>query len=102
MSLLSTDIASLKRFSLKGVKLLATDKSGEPQGGGKQRLLALAQILIEGECSYTREKLVARILGATKASQERAEVMFAMFLLIGAIENTFNPEHYYLTGSTPF
>jgi hypothetical protein len=68
----------------------------------KPKLIALAQRVIEGENSYSKEEIVARIKEATNVNQERAERGFNLILQAGAIEQTINPELYYLAGSTPF
>ena len=166
MSLLSTDIAKVKRLSLREVKLPTTERRVEPitpilverpptdeeiaysrliainplieelverldlesittgerikkvelredikphpepeikaQEIDKPKLIALAQRVIEGENSYSREEIIERIKEATNVSQERAERGFNFILQAGAIEQTINPELYYLTGSTPF
>lgn len=166
MSLLSTDIAKVKRLSLREVKLPAPEVRVEPitpilvekpptdeeiaysklvainplieelverldlvsiktgerikkvelrekykphpepeikaQEIDKPKLIALAQRVIEGENSYSREEIIERIKEATNANQERAERGFTLLLQAGAIEQTINPELYYLTGSTPF
>jgi hypothetical protein len=68
----------------------------------KPKLIALAQRVIEGENSYSREEIIERIKEATNVNQERAERGFILMLQAGAIEQTINPELYYLTGSTPF
>lgn len=162
MSLLSTDIAKIKRLSLKDVKLPATDRRAEPilverpptdeeivysklvsinplleelverldlvsittgerirkvelredikphpepevkaQEIDKPKLIALAQRIIEGENSYSREEIIERIKEATNVNQERAERGFNLILQAGAIEPT-QGDRYYLTGSTPF
>lgn len=67
----------------------------------KPKLIALAQKVIEGENSYSREEVVERIKEATNVSQERAERGFNLILQAGAIEPTLG-DRYYLTGSTPF
>jgi hypothetical protein len=67
----------------------------------KPRLIALAQRVIEGESSYTKEEVIERIKEATNVNQERAEVGFNLILQAGAIEPTLR-DRYYLTGSTPF
>jgi hypothetical protein len=67
----------------------------------KPRLIALAQRVIEGERSYTKEEVIERIKKATNVNQERAEVGFNLILQAGAIEPTLR-DRYYLTGSTPF
>ena len=166
MSLLSTDIAKVKRLSLREVKLPTTERRVEPitpilverppideeiaysslvainplieelverfdlvsittgerikkvelredikphpepeikaQEIDKPKLIALAQRVIEGENNYSREEIVTRIKEATNVSQERAERGFNLILQAGAIEQTINPELYYLVGSTPF
>jgi hypothetical protein len=68
----------------------------------KHKLIALAQRVIEGENSYSKEDIVARIKEATNVNQDRAERGFNLILQAGAIEQTINPELYYLVGSTPF
>jgi hypothetical protein len=72
MSLLSTDIAKVKRLSLREVKLPAP------------------------------EIRVERIKEATNVNQDRAERGFNLILQAVDIEQTINPELYYLVGSTPF
>jgi len=67
----------------------------------KPKLIALAQRVIEGENSYSKEDIVARIKEATNVNQERAERGFNLILQAGAIEPTPG-DRYYLTGSTPF
>jgi hypothetical protein len=67
----------------------------------KPKLIALAQRVIEGENSYSKEEIVARIKEATNVSQERADKGFNLILQAGAIEPTPG-DRYYLTGSTPF
>ena len=67
----------------------------------RPKLIALAQRVIEGENSYTKEEIIERIKGATNVSQERAERGFNLILQAGAIEPTLG-DRYYLTGSTPF
>jgi hypothetical protein len=65
------------------------------------KLIALAQRVIEGENSYSKAEIVARIKEATNVNQERAEIGFKLMLQAGALETT-PVESYYLTGSTPF
>jgi len=67
----------------------------------KPKLIALAQRVIEGENSYSREEIIERIKEVTNVSQERAERGFNLILQAGAIEPTLG-DRYYLTGSTPF
>lgn len=166
MSLLSTDIAKVKRLSLREVKLPTTERKVEPitpilverpptneeiaysrlvainplieelverldlvsittgerikkvelredikphpepeikaQEIDRPKLIALAQRVIEGENSYTKEEIIERIKEATNVNQERAERGFNLILQAGAIEQTINPELFYLVGSTPF
>ena len=165
MSLLSTDIAKVKKLSLREVKLPTTERKVEPitpilverpptdeeiaysrlvainplleelverldlvsittgerirkveltedikphpepkvkaQEIDKPKLIALAQRVIEGENSYSREEIIERIKEATNVSQERAERGFNLILQAGAIEPTLG-DRYYLTGSSPF
>ncbi len=165
MSLLSTDIAKVKRLSLREVKLPAPEVRVEPitpilverpptneeiaysrlvainplieelverldlvsittgerikkvelredikphpepeikaQEIDRPKLIALAQRVIEGENSYTKEEIKERIKEATNVNQERAERGFNLILQAGAIEPTLG-DRYYLTGSTPF
>lgn len=67
----------------------------------KRKLITLAQRVIEGENSYSKEEIVARIKEATNVNQERAERGFNLMLQAGAIAPTPR-DNYYLTGSTPF
>ena len=67
----------------------------------KPKLIALAKKVLQGEMSYTKEEIVARIKEATNVNQERAETGFNLMLQAGAIELTPG-DSYYLTGSTPF
>jgi len=67
----------------------------------KPKLIALAQRVIEGENSYSREEIIERIKEATNVNQERADRGFTLILQAGAIEPTLG-DRYYLTGSTPF
>jgi hypothetical protein len=102
MSLLSTDIAKVKRLSLREVKLPTPEPEIKAQEIDKPKPIALAQRVIEGENSYSREEIIERIKEATNVNQERAERGFNLILQAGAIEQTINPELYYLVGSTPF
>ena len=149
MSLLSTDIAKVKRLSLREVKLPAPEIRVEPitpilverpptdeeiaysrlvaisplieelverldlvsittgerirkvelredikphpepkvkaQEIDRPKLIALAQRVIEGENSYSREDIIERIKEATNVNQERAERGFNLILQAGAI-----------------
>jgi hypothetical protein len=67
----------------------------------KTKLLALAQRTLQGETTYSRSDVVARIMEATTVSSERANRGFTMMLQAGVIEPTLE-DNYYLTGSTPF
>lgn len=67
----------------------------------KPKLIALAQRVIKGEDSYSKEDIIDRVKEATNVSQERAERGFNLILQAGAIEPTLG-DRYYLTGSTPF
>jgi hypothetical protein len=64
-------------------------------------IIALVNRIIEGENNYTQEEIKERIKKATNVNQDRADIVFNLFLQAGqikkALENT-----YYLTGSTPF
>ena len=73
----------------------------EAQKIDEPKLIALAQRIIKGENSYSKEEIVAKIKEVTKVNQYRAEIGFTLILQVGAIE--FTPEgRYYLSGSTPF
>jgi hypothetical protein len=67
----------------------------------KTKLIALAQRVIEGENSYTKEEIIERIKKATNVNQERAENGFNLILEAGAIDPT-GLNSYYLATSTPF
>jgi hypothetical protein len=66
------------------------------------KILALAQRVIEGENSYPKEDIVARLKEATNVTYQTAEVGFNLMLQAGALEHIEKLELYYLTGSTPF
>jgi hypothetical protein len=157
MSLLSTDIAKVKRLSLRDVKLPTIERKVEPitpilverpptdeeiaysrlvvinplieelverldlvsittgerirkvelreeykphpepeikaQEIDKPKLIALAQRVIEGENSYSREDIIERIKEATNVNQERAEKGFNLMLQAGAIEPTLGDRY---------
>ena len=90
----------VERLDLVSITTGERIKNVEPQETDK--LTALAQRVIKGENSYSRAEVVARIKEATNVSQERAERGFNLILQAGVIEQTINPELYYLVGSTPF
>jgi hypothetical protein len=84
------------------IKKIELREESNPKEIDKPKLIALAQKIVKGENSYSKEDIIARIKEATKVSQERAEIGFNLILQAGGIEQTINPELYYLTGSTPF
>lgn len=138
MSLLSTDISKLKRFSLKEAKLSAIEERVEPitfneiEGPPTAEEIAYSRIvainpLIEElvkkldlvscktgqiiekidlkqleERSYNKETLVNWIVREANINRARAEKGFMYMLEEGMIQETINPELYYLVGSTPF
>ena len=67
----------------------------------KPKLIALAQRLLKGKTSYSKEELIVIIKEATNVNQERAERGFNLILQAGAIEIIIGGR-YCLTGSTPF
>lgn len=73
----------------------------KPEEIDKPKLIALAQRVIKGENSYSKEEIVAKIKEATNVNQERAERGFTLILQARAIELTPGGS-YYLSGSTPF
>lgn len=107
MSLLSIEIPTLRRLSLGELKLptrrvKSTPPSPEsaPQEIDRPKLISLAQRVIEGENSYSKEEIIELISKATNTSRERAERGFYLMLEAGALEQ--NQEIYYLGGDTPF
>jgi ribosomal protein S8E len=112
MSLLSTDITKVKRLSLREIKppapelrvdpITSIQVDRPPTVGEIDKLKLIAQTVVEGENSYKKEEIIAKIIEVTKVSQERAEIGFNLILKAGAIEQTINPELYYLGGSIPF
>jgi hypothetical protein len=54
------------------------------------------------ERSYSKETLVNWIIRETNINRERAEKGFIYMLDEAIIQETINPELYYLVGSTPF
>jgi hypothetical protein len=67
----------------------------------KPKLIALAQRVIKGENSYSKEEVIDRIKEDTNVTQERAERGFSFMLQAGAIKPTLG-DKYYLISSTPF
>ena len=72
-------------------------------------LSLLAQRVIKGEDSYSKEDIVNKILHYPapqerphRVAKDRAERCFRLMLDTGVIEQTLNPDLYYLGGSTPF
>jgi hypothetical protein len=102
------DLVSIKTGErIKKVELIE-DIKPHPDTGikaqeiDKPKLIALAHRVINGENSYSKEDIIAKIKEVTNVSQERAERGFTLILQAGAIEQTINLELYYLVGSTPF
>jgi hypothetical protein len=101
------DLVSIKTGKrIRKVELIESIKTPpEPKIKAQEmdnpKLIALAQRVIEGENSYSREDIVARIKQATNVNQERAEQYFKQILQAGEVEATPG-DRYYLTGSTPF
>lgn len=104
----SLDLVSIETGDrIRKVKLREDIKSfSEPdikaEDINKNKLIALAQRVIQGANNYTKEEIIARIKETTNVTQERAEKGFTLILEAGAIEQTIKPGVYYLTGSTPF
>ena len=65
-------------------------------------LTDIAQQVLQGEKSYTREEVIARLQDEKQIDRIRAERGFNMMLQEGVIEQTINQDLYYLGGSTPF
>jgi hypothetical protein len=80
------------------------DSLEEPEVLSKETvaLKEIALRLIEGGKSYSKNDIVERLMIDTKVHIERAERGFRLMLEAGAIEQTINPELYFLGGSTPF
>lgn len=89
MSLLSTDIAKVKRLSLREVKLPTTERKVEP----------ITPILVERP--PTDEEIAYSRLVAINPLIEELVERLDLILQAGAIEPTLG-DRYYLTGSTPF
>ena len=81
--------------------IYGTIREAKPEQIDAARLIALAQKVIPGQDSHTREEIVERIREATQVSRERAEKGFNLILQAGAIVPTLR-DRYYLAGSTPF
>jgi hypothetical protein len=102
----SLDLVSIKTGErLKKVDIEAIKPHPEPevkaQEIDKPKLIALAQRVIEGDSSYSKEDIIVKIEKAINVSQERAERGFNLILQAGAIQLTPGGM-YYLTGSIPF
>ena len=68
----------------------------------KMAINGTTQDLLRGERTYTRAEIVELAMGATGGAWTGAEEEFTRMLQGGVIEPTFNPELFYLAGSTPF
>jgi hypothetical protein len=100
------DLVSIKTGErLKKVDIEAIKPHPEPevkaQEIDKPKLIALAQRVIEGDSSYSKEDIIVKIEKAINVNQERAERGFNLILQAGAIEMSIG-ERYNLIGSTPF
>lgn len=82
--------------------VIATLLSTQNKTDNRATVIALAQRVIAGERSYTKSQIIELIMEATKVNQDRAEIGYKLMIETGAIEQTLNPELYYLGGSTPF
>jgi hypothetical protein len=109
MSLLSTDIAKVKRLSLREVRLpdpevreIEAIRKVELREVDSFKLIALANKILEKERSYHLLEIIEKIKKAANVSQDRAEIGVIKMYDAGAIEETLNPDYYYLGGSTPF
>ncbi len=66
------------------------------------KLSSLAQRLLPGADSISKEEIIARLQEETKVNQGRAEIGFNMMLEAGIIIQVNQLNKYYLQGSTPF
>jgi hypothetical protein len=67
-----------------------------------EAILKLSEEVLPGENNYSRLEIISRIIEDTGVSSEKAQEGFIMMLETGSLEQTINPERYYLRGSTPF
>jgi hypothetical protein len=96
------DLVSIKTGErIKKVEDIKPHPEPEIKAQEIDKLIALAQRVIEGENNYSKAEIVARIKEATNVNQERAEIGFKLMLQAGALETT-PVETYYLINSTPF
>lgn len=66
------------------------------------KLIALAERLLKGETTYSKEEIITRLQEGTKVDRDRAEVGFTKMLDSGVIDGIIGGERYYLSTSTPF
>jgi hypothetical protein len=66
----------------------------------KEALITLANKLIKGEDTHSKEDIIEAIQKGSRISKERAERGFNLMLEAGAFQTI--GDNYYLTGSTPF
>lgn len=66
----------------------------------KEALITLANKLIKGEDTHSKEEIIEAIQKGSRISKERAERGFNLMLEAGAFQTI--GDNYYLTGSTPF
>jgi DNA-directed RNA polymerase delta subunit len=101
MSLLSRGITKVRKVKLSEVREVEAIRKVELREDSF-KLIALANKILEKERSYHLYEIIEKIKKATNVSQDRAEVGVIKMYDAGAIEETLNPDYYYLGGSTPF
>jgi hypothetical protein len=94
------DLVSIKTGDR--IREVVSTTTVKPQEGDRSKLIALANKIINPEKSYSKTAILDNLKATTNINQERAEKGFKMMLQAGAIEQTINPELYFLGGSTPF
>ena len=92
----------LELVSVRTKRPLRVDPQDKKEPINTTKLIALAERLLKGETTYSKEEIITKLQEATKVGRDRAEVGFTKMLDSGAIDGIIGGERYYLSTSTPF
>ena len=68
----------------------------------RYKIIYVAQMVIDKESNHTKEEIISRLVSRTNMTPQSAKSYFTLMLDLSIIEQTINPELYYLATSTPF
>lgn len=84
------------------LKFKATSNTPLPEAARPADLQQIATRHLPGCMMYTRQDIITLLSSGAGITQARAENGFKALYEAGAIEQTLNPDYFYLSGSTPF